>query len=124
MERLRALIEGAYESRATITPDSASAELREAVETAVGMLDAGALRVAEKRGSEWHVNQWLKKAVLLSFRIAPNVPLAGGAGLALLRQGAAQIRGLETRRNSRPRARVSCRPPRCAAARSSPRTSS
>jgi len=84
MERLRALVEGAWESRATIAPDGVSTELRElrsAVETAIGMLDTGALRVAEKRGSEWHVHQWLKKAVLLSFRLAPNVPLAGGGGL-------------------------------------------
>jgi 2,3,4,5-tetrahydropyridine-2-carboxylate N-succinyltransferase len=52
--------------------------LRTAVETAIGMLDTGALRVAEKRGSEWHVHQWLKKAVLLSFRLAPNTALAAG----------------------------------------------
>ncbi len=81
MERLRALVEGAWESRATIAPDGVSTELRSAVETAIGMLDTGALRVAEKRGSEWHVHQWLKKAVLLSFRLAPNVPLAGGGDL-------------------------------------------
>ncbi len=80
-ERLRALVEGAWESRATLAPDSASSELRGAVETTIGLLDTGALRVAEKRGSEWHVHQWLKKAVLLSFRLAPNVPLAGGGGL-------------------------------------------
>ena len=80
-ERLRALIEGAWESRATLAPDSAFSELRGAVETTIGLLDTGALRVAEKRGSEWHVHQWLKKAVLLSFRLAPNVPLAGGGGL-------------------------------------------
>jgi 2,3,4,5-tetrahydropyridine-2-carboxylate N-succinyltransferase len=80
-ERLRALVEGAWESRATLAPDSASSELRGAVETTIGLLDTGALRVAEKRGSEWHVHQWLKKAVLLSFRLAPNAPLAGGGGL-------------------------------------------
>jgi 2,3,4,5-tetrahydropyridine-2-carboxylate N-succinyltransferase len=78
---LRALVEGAWESRATLAPDSASSELRGAVETTIGLLDTGALRVAEKRGSEWHVHQWLKKAVLLSFRLAPNAPLAGGGGL-------------------------------------------
>ena len=78
LERSRALIEGAWESRTTIAPDRASAELRGAVETALSMLDAGQLRVAEKRGSEWHVHQWLKKAVLLSFRLAPNTPVGAG----------------------------------------------
>jgi 2,3,4,5-tetrahydropyridine-2-carboxylate N-succinyltransferase len=77
-ERLRALIEGAWEARTAVTPENAPAELRNAVETAIGMLDTGALRVAEKRGSEWHVHQWLKKAVLLSFRLTPNTPLAAG----------------------------------------------
>jgi 2,3,4,5-tetrahydropyridine-2,6-dicarboxylate N-succinyltransferase len=78
LERSRALIEGAWEARTTIAPDRASAELRGAVETALAMLDAGRLRVAEKRGSEWHVHQWLKKAVLLSFRLAPNTPVGAG----------------------------------------------
>jgi 2,3,4,5-tetrahydropyridine-2-carboxylate N-succinyltransferase len=78
---LRALVEGAWESRAAIAPDNVSTELRSAVETVIGMLDTGALRVAEKRGPEWHVHQWLKKAVLLSFRLAPNAPLAGGGDL-------------------------------------------
>ncbi len=76
--RLRALIESAYESRAEISPESASRELRGAVETLIDGLDAGRLRVAEKRDGEWHVNQWLKKAVLLSFRIAENVPASAG----------------------------------------------
>jgi 2,3,4,5-tetrahydropyridine-2-carboxylate N-succinyltransferase len=70
---LRATIEAAFERRAAITPQTTSPEVGNAVETALELLDAGTLRVAEKRGSEWHVNQWLKKAVLLSFRIAPNV---------------------------------------------------
>jgi 2,3,4,5-tetrahydropyridine-2,6-dicarboxylate N-succinyltransferase len=81
LERSRALIEGAWESRASVSPENASAELRTAVETAIGMLDTGALRVAERRGGEWHVHQWLKKAVLLSFRLAPNTPFAAGGGL-------------------------------------------
>ncbi len=80
-DRLRALIEGAWEARASIAPDGASAELRGAVEAAISLLDTGALRVAEKRGAEWHVHQWLKKAVLLSFRLAPNAALAAGGGL-------------------------------------------
>jgi 2,3,4,5-tetrahydropyridine-2,6-dicarboxylate N-succinyltransferase len=76
---LAAAIEGAYERRAEITPLNAPAELREAVESAVRMLDAGSVRVAEKRDGLWTVNQWLKKAVLLSFRIAPNAPVEAQA---------------------------------------------
>jgi 2,3,4,5-tetrahydropyridine-2,6-dicarboxylate N-succinyltransferase len=76
--RLRALIESAYEERAALSPENASRELRGAVETSIEELDAGRLRVAEKRGGAWHVNQWLKKAVLLSFRITPNSPSGAG----------------------------------------------
>jgi 2,3,4,5-tetrahydropyridine-2,6-dicarboxylate N-succinyltransferase len=76
---LASAIESAYEKRAEITPGNAPAELREAVESAVRMLDAGSVRVAEKRDGLWTVNQWLKKAVLLSFRIAPNVPVEAQA---------------------------------------------
>ena len=76
--RLQALIESAYEERAALSPENASRELRGAVETSIEELDAGRLRVAEKRDGAWHVNQWLKKAVLLSFRIAPNLPASAG----------------------------------------------
>jgi 2,3,4,5-tetrahydropyridine-2-carboxylate N-succinyltransferase len=72
---LRAVIEDAWESRAEITPDGAPQALRAAVDGAVRMLDSGTLRVAEKLNGAWHVNQWLKKAVLLSFRITPNAPI-------------------------------------------------
>jgi 2,3,4,5-tetrahydropyridine-2-carboxylate N-succinyltransferase len=72
MDQLQALIEGAYESRAEITPENAPRELRSGIERAVGLLDTGKLRVAEKVNGAWQVNQWLKKAVLLSFRITPN----------------------------------------------------
>jgi 2,3,4,5-tetrahydropyridine-2-carboxylate N-succinyltransferase len=78
LEQTRAVIEGAWESRTTLAPERAPDELRHAVRTAIGLLDAGELRVAEKRGSEWHVHQWLKKAVLLSFRLAPNESLGAG----------------------------------------------
>ena len=78
MTQLRAVIEGAYESRAQITPESASPEIRAAVEAALGMLDGGTCRVAEPRNGGWHVNEWLKKAVLLSFRISQNTPLSAG----------------------------------------------
>jgi len=76
--RLRALIEGAYEERAELSSENASRDLRGAVEALIGELDAGRLRVAEKRDGAWHVNQWLKKAVLLSFRITQNSAASAG----------------------------------------------
>ncbi|HUE11322.1 MAG TPA: 2,3,4,5-tetrahydropyridine-2,6-dicarboxylate N-succinyltransferase [Steroidobacteraceae bacterium] len=75
---LKADIEAAYELRAKITPAGVSVEIRAAVESVLGMLDAGSLRVAEKRDGGWQVNEWLKKAVLLSFRIAENAPSGSG----------------------------------------------
>jgi len=53
-------------------------EVREAVEAALDLLDQGQARVAEKRGDDWQVNQWLKKAVLLSFRLTPTQMIGGG----------------------------------------------
>ncbi len=76
---LRATIEQAYEQRAHITPQNTSPEIGNAVETVVELLDAGTLRVAEPVDGAWQVHEWLKKAVLLSFRIAHNVPQAAGA---------------------------------------------
>jgi 2,3,4,5-tetrahydropyridine-2,6-dicarboxylate N-succinyltransferase len=69
---LRPIIENAYESRAQLTPRSASSEVRAAVEAAIDALDAGKLRVAEPEAGGWRVHEWLKKAVLLSFRIKDN----------------------------------------------------
>ncbi|MEA3149442.1 MAG: 2,3,4,5-tetrahydropyridine-2,6-dicarboxylate N-succinyltransferase [Gammaproteobacteria bacterium] len=76
---LQATIEAAYELRARITPNTTSPEVGNAIETAMELLDAGTLRVAEPRAGGWHVNEWLKKAVLLSFRIAPNTPQTAGS---------------------------------------------
>ena len=78
-DRLQALIEEAFEARAKLTPQTTSAELREAVDAALALLDAGTLRVAEPQGGAWRVNEWLKKAVLLSFRIADNAAQSAGA---------------------------------------------
>ena len=105
-DRLRALIEGAWETRASISPQGASAELRDAVEAAIGLLDTGALRVAEKRGAEWHVHQWLKKAVLLSFRLAPNAALAAGGGLNFYDKVPLKFAGWDERRFAAAGARV------------------
>jgi 2,3,4,5-tetrahydropyridine-2-carboxylate N-succinyltransferase len=76
---LQATIEAAFEARANITAQTASADIRTAVETALGLLDSGELRVAEKLAGTWRVNEWLKKAVLLSFRIADNAAVRAGA---------------------------------------------
>jgi 2,3,4,5-tetrahydropyridine-2-carboxylate N-succinyltransferase len=76
---LQTTIEAAFESRANITPQNVTPEVRAAVETALSLLDTGNVRVAEKRADNWVVNEWLKKAVLLSFRIADNAEVRAGA---------------------------------------------
>jgi 2,3,4,5-tetrahydropyridine-2,6-dicarboxylate N-succinyltransferase len=74
-------IEAAWENRSEITP--ASTDVAEAVEQALALLDSGAVRVAEPDGSGgWQVNQWLKKAVLLSFRLNDNAVMPGGCASA------------------------------------------
>lgn len=77
-QALQALIDQAWEDRASLSPKSAPADIREAVANVIGQLDAGTLRVAEKQGQDWIVNQWVKKAVLLSFRLEDNVPMPAG----------------------------------------------
>ena len=75
---MKDIIEAAFEDRAHITPDSASIEVRQAVEEVINLLDTGKTRVAEQKGiGDWQVNEWLKKAVLLSFRLEDNIPIAG-----------------------------------------------
>ena len=78
MSDIRGRIEQAFEDRARITPGSADMALKDAVETVIGQLDRGELRVAEKRDGHWQVNEWLKKAVLLYFRLHPNQVVEGG----------------------------------------------
>jgi len=78
-EELQATIEAAFEKRAQITPQNAAPELRVAVDAVLALLDAGQLRVAQRAGAAWQVNEWLKKAVLLSFRIADNAAVRAGA---------------------------------------------
>ena len=77
MQELQALIEEAFERRQDISPQKADARLREAVLAAIERLDKGQARVAEKRDGEWIVNQWLKKAVLLYFRLHDNTVVEG-----------------------------------------------
>ena len=76
--QLEAAIEQAWDARDTVTP--ASADVRAVVEQVLDLLDAGSLRVAEKLDGAWAVNQWLKKAVLLSFRLNDNVVIEHAAG--------------------------------------------
>ena len=75
MTQLATVIDVAWERRADLTPASAPAEVRDAVAHVIGELDAGRLRVAEKQHGAWVTHQWIKKAVLLSFRLADNVGL-------------------------------------------------
>ncbi|MDE2306112.1 MAG: 2,3,4,5-tetrahydropyridine-2,6-dicarboxylate N-succinyltransferase [Gammaproteobacteria bacterium] len=78
-DALRETIERAFEQRANLTPSSVEPRLRAAVEEALDLLDRGEVRVAEPREGGWRVNEWLKKAVLLSFRIRDNEPMRAGA---------------------------------------------
>ena len=75
---IRTRIEHAYEDRAKVTPGTADVALKDAVETVVGQLDRGEARIAEKHDGKWVVNEWLKKAVLLYFRLHPNQVVDGG----------------------------------------------
>ena len=79
-EALQALIETAWDGRAGLTPSTATDELRDTVEACLDGLETGRWRVAEPLGApgEWRVNQWLKKAVLLAFRIHRNETIEAG----------------------------------------------
>lgn len=75
---LQRIIEQAWEGRTALSPASLDADLRNAVQTTLDGLDAGRLRVAEKKDGQWLVHQWVKKAVLLSFRLEDNRVLGNG----------------------------------------------
>jgi 2,3,4,5-tetrahydropyridine-2-carboxylate N-succinyltransferase len=77
VEQLQATIDAAWDRRDGITA-ATRGEVREAVEAALDLLDRGELRVAEKRDGEWQTRQWLKKAVLLSFRLNDSTVIPGG----------------------------------------------
>jgi 2,3,4,5-tetrahydropyridine-2-carboxylate N-succinyltransferase len=80
MSQLQNIIEEAFERRAEINPANADAELKQAVASVLADLDAGKLRVATRVGDsqQWETHQWIKKAVLLSFRLEDNVLMDGG----------------------------------------------
>lgn len=77
-EQLSSIIDAAWEARGTVS-SATQGEVRDAVQSALAGLDDGSFRVAEKQDGAWQVNQWLKKAVLLSFRLNDNVLIDGGA---------------------------------------------
>jgi len=78
MNNTKIIIENAFEQRSEITPANVSAGIRQAVTETLNLLDNGTLRVAEKIDGEWVTHQWIKKAVLLSFRINENRLMDGG----------------------------------------------
>ena len=80
-KQLEKTVDDAFEQRNDIGP-ATKGPVREAVEAALAALDDGRLRVAGKVGGEWRVNQWLKKAVLLSFRLNDMSTIPGGPGKA------------------------------------------
>jgi 2,3,4,5-tetrahydropyridine-2-carboxylate N-succinyltransferase len=77
-QALQATIDNAWEQRTTLSAAAAPAEVRDAVNHIIDQLDAGKLRVAEKIDGDWVTHQWIKKAVLLSFRLNDNVPMGDG----------------------------------------------
>jgi 2,3,4,5-tetrahydropyridine-2,6-dicarboxylate N-succinyltransferase len=78
-DQLSAIIDAAWDARDHVSP-ATKGEVRDAVEAALEGLDNGSFRVADKSSGEWQVNQWLKKAVLLSFRLNDNVIVESGSG--------------------------------------------
>ena len=98
-DTLRQTIEAAFERRAEINPTNVERSLRDAIEECIGLLDSGRARVAEKQDGQWVVNEWLKKAVLLSFRANVNQLFDSGAAryydkvaLKFADQNAAQLK--------------------------------
>ncbi len=81
MKNAQSIIEKAWDDRANVTLKT-KGDIRKAVEFTLAQLDSGKLRVAEKIDGSWHVNQWLKKAVLLSFRLNDMALIGGGPGKA------------------------------------------
>ena len=78
MSDIESIIVDAFEKRAEITPRNVDTQVKDAVSSAIEQLDRGEIRVAEKKDGDWVVNEWIKKAVLLSFRIEDNEFLKGG----------------------------------------------
>jgi 2,3,4,5-tetrahydropyridine-2-carboxylate N-succinyltransferase len=80
-QQLEQLIDQAWENRADFSPKNAPADVRNAVAQVIEQLNKGTLRVAQKSNGEWIVNQWVKKAVLLSFRLEDNIAMPAGGNM-------------------------------------------
>lgn len=78
MQRLQSIIENAFDDRAKLSPQNVPVDVKHSVAEVVDLLDRGQARIAEKINGEWQVHEWLKKAVLLYFRIHDNEILQGG----------------------------------------------
>ncbi|RYF70754.1 MAG: 2,3,4,5-tetrahydropyridine-2,6-dicarboxylate N-succinyltransferase, partial [Comamonadaceae bacterium] len=79
-QQLQQTIDAAWEDRANLSPSQAPAEVREAVDHVIGELNNGNLRVATRQSvGQWTVHQWIKKAVLLSFRLKDNEQMQAGS---------------------------------------------
>jgi len=78
-QKLQSAVEEAWEDRARLSPGSAPARTRKSVAVVLDALDQGRLRVAEKLDGAWQTHQWIKKAVLLSFRLEDNRPIRAGS---------------------------------------------
>src|SRR5262245_45398241 len=77
MQELQTIIETGFNNRAQLSPQNVSHEIKHAISTVVELLDSGKARIAEKINGQWHVNEWLKKAVLLYFRTHENKIIQG-----------------------------------------------
>ncbi len=78
MSQLESTINDAFDNRSQISPGNCAGEIQQAVDETIAALNDGTIRVAEKRDDHWHVNEWIKKAVLLSFRIKENSVIRDG----------------------------------------------
>jgi 2,3,4,5-tetrahydropyridine-2,6-dicarboxylate N-succinyltransferase len=78
MQQRQSIIEGAFDHRAQLSPQNVPADIKQAVTEVIDLLDSGKARIAEKIDGKWQVHEWLKKAVLLYFRIHDNQILSGG----------------------------------------------
>ena len=80
-QTLQTIIDQAWDNRANLSPSSAPQDVRDAVSQVLAGLNDGSIRVAERQSvGQWHVNQWVKKAVLISFRLEDNQVMSSGAG--------------------------------------------
>ncbi len=95
---LRDTIEALWETRDSLRADSAAPEARKAVEQALDRLESGEARVAAPGPDGWHVNEWLKKAVLLSFRLNDSVPMPGPGGAPVFDKVAMKFAGWDAAR--------------------------